>query len=43
MMTRICRMAQRLDDHWMGDLIGSICLFGSGYGALLIGWGAGLK
>ncbi|MGV8987609.1 MAG: hypothetical protein ACOH2H_15165 [Cypionkella sp.] len=42
-MTRFLRALARLDNHWIGDLIGALCLFGCGYGALLIGYAAGLK
>lgn len=41
-MDRMLRLMRALDDHWAGDLIGSICLFGSGYGLLFLGYGAGL-
>ena len=27
----LIRAARRLDDHWIGDLIGAACLFGTGY------------
>jgi len=27
-MTRIIRALRALDTHWMGDLIGALCLFG---------------
>ena len=43
MMTRIWRLAQRIDAHWTGDLLGVVFLFAGGYGALLIGWAVGLK
>lgn len=26
---RIIRILRRLDDHWIGDLIGVVCLFGT--------------
>ena len=42
MLTRIWKMAERLDHRWQGDLLGVICLFGAGYCALLLGYGAGL-
>ncbi|WP_096705076.1 hypothetical protein [Phaeobacter gallaeciensis] len=32
------RVARWLDDSWVGDLIGAICLFGIGYLLLLFGW-----
>ena len=41
-MMRFIGALARLNDHWLGDLIGSICLFGSGYGLLLLGYGLGL-
>jgi hypothetical protein len=41
MMRLRCALA-RLNDHWLGDLIGSVCLFGSGYGLFLLGYGLGL-
>lgn len=42
-MDRILRGMRALDDHWLGDLIGSVSLFASGYGLLFLGYGAGLK
>ena len=33
------RVTRRLDDHWIGDLLGAISLFVIAYGALVIGWG----
>ena len=42
-MMRLLRALAYLDDHWIGDLIGACCLFGGGYGALIIGYAAGLK
>lgn len=32
------RVARWLDDSWVGDLIGAICLFGIFYLLLLFGW-----
>ncbi len=43
MLTQILRHARRLDDHWIGDLLGAVGLFACGYGMLLIGYAAGLK
>ena len=43
MMARILRAMARLDTHWVGDLIGSICLVALLYGGLLLGYGMGLK
>lgn len=28
-MRTIIRSLRKLDDHWIGDLIGGVCLFGS--------------
>jgi hypothetical protein len=36
-MHKLHAACRRLDDHWVGDLIGVICLFGLGYAALLLG------
>lgn len=27
MLSPVLRLMHRLDDHWIGDLIGSVCLF----------------
>lgn len=27
----LMRAARRLEEHWIGDLIGAACLFGTGY------------
>jgi hypothetical protein len=43
MMARLFRALARLDAHWAGDLIGSICLFAMLYVGLLLGYGMGLK
>lgn len=37
-MKRFVRALRALDDHWLGDLIGALCLFGILYGFLLFGW-----
>lgn len=37
MMARILRALARLDAHWVGDLIGSICMFTMLYFGLLLG------
>lgn len=39
----ILRALARLDDHWIGDLIGVVALFALGWGGLVIGYAAGLK
>lgn len=39
---RFLKALARLDDHWAGDLIGAVCLFGSGYGLLFLAYGLGL-
>ena len=36
-MTRFIRALRALDDHWLGDLIATICLFGSLYIGLVAG------
>lgn len=33
----VWRWLAALDDHWIGDAIGVICLFGLGYSALVAG------
>ena len=33
----------RLNDHWIGDLIGAVCLFGILWGGLFLGFAAGIK
>lgn len=35
---RLVRAAQALDDHWIGDLIGAVSLFGTLWIALVAGW-----
>ncbi len=35
---RLKRVARWLDDSWVGDLIGVVCLFGGGYLFLLLAW-----
>ena len=42
-MMRLLRALARLDDTWVGDLIGVCCLFGGGYLALVVGYGLGWK
>lgn len=37
-MRNLRAACRRLDDHWVGDLIGVLCLFGLGYAALLLGY-----
>jgi len=34
----VFRAARDLDDHWIGDLIGAVCLFALGWMGLAIGW-----
>lgn len=34
----VLRAARALDDHWIGDLIGAVCLFALGWMGLAIGW-----
>ena len=36
---RIRAASDWLDGHWVGDLLGAICLFGILFAVLLIGWG----
>lgn len=35
---RLLNVARRLDDHWVGDLIGVISLFGAVYLLLVLAW-----
>ena len=35
---RVKRLNARLEDSWLGDLIGVICLFGIGYAATVFLW-----
>ena len=42
-MAHFIRAMARLDDHWIGDLIGAVCLFGMLWGGLFLGFAAGLK
>lgn len=35
---RICRFSDWLDDHWIGDLIAVVCLFGSTWMLLFFVW-----
>lgn len=37
-MKRLMSALRRLDDHWLGDLIGTVCLFGMLYAMMLVGW-----
>lgn len=34
----IWRVLRALDDHWIGDLIGGLCLFGSMWILFLLAW-----
>lgn len=43
MMARMMRAVRRLNDHWIGDLIGAVCLFGMLWGGLFMGYAVGLK
>lgn len=43
LMARLITALARLDDHWIGDLIGAVCLFGMLWGGLFLGFAAGLK
>lgn len=43
MMARLFRALARLDAHWIGDLIGSVCLFAMLYVGLLLGYGMDLR
>lgn len=36
---RIKAASDWLDNHWLGDLLGAICVFGFGFVVLLISWG----
>lgn len=36
-MRRLVRALRALDDHWLGDLIGAVCLFTSLWLALVAG------
>lgn len=42
-MKRVLRALARLDDHWIGDLIGAVSLFGILWGLAFLGCGMGLK
>lgn len=42
MMHRVLKAARAIDDHWVGDLLGSVCLFAAAWGGLVIGYGLGL-
>lgn len=42
-MARLLRAAARLDDHWIGDLIGAASLFGILFGGLFLGYAWGLQ
>lgn len=36
---RVKTVSDWLDSHWLGDLLGAICVFGFGFAVLLICWG----
>ena len=38
MVRRAARAIRTLEDHWIGDLIGAVCLFGSVWILLVAGW-----
>jgi len=40
-MRKLIKIINKLDDHWLGDLIGVVSLFASGYILLLLGHGWG--
>lgn len=42
-MARFLRAVARLDDHWIGDLIGAVSLFGILCGGLFLGHAWGLQ
>lgn len=39
----VTRLSRTLDDHWIGDLLGVLCLFGGLWGLLVLGCGMGWK
>ena len=41
-MTTICDGMARIDDSWIGDLLGCICLWSLGYGLWVAGCVVGL-
>ncbi len=43
LMARLIAALARLDDHWIGDLIGAVCLFGMLWGGLFLGFAVGFK
>lgn len=42
-MMYFLRALARLDDHWAGDLIGMVCLFGISLELWFLGYMVGLK
>lgn len=38
---KLLRCLRAVEDHWVGDLIGALCLFGSAWLLMLIGYGLG--
>ena len=40
-MRSLIKFINRLNDHWVGDLIGVISIFATGYILLLMGHGLG--
>lgn len=40
-MRKLIKIINKLDDHWLGDLIGAASLFATGYILLLLGHGLG--
>lgn len=37
-MTTLIRALRALEAHWIGDLIGAVCLFALLFGFLTLGW-----
>lgn len=42
MMARLLRFVARVEDHWMGDVLALIGLWGFGLSAYFLGFGVGL-
>lgn len=38
---KLLRCLRAVEDHWIGDLIGAVSLFGSAWLLMLIGYGLG--
>lgn len=43
LLHRAARTARYLDNHWVGDLIGAVCLFFGICGILFLGFGMGWR